>query len=166
MSDGQRSGRSTGRVSCKSTELKRCSMIVLVLFLSRSGRFMLMFSPIPDRELRRWSVTSKRCNCSAAVQLHATLKLLTALCGPSLRHLPLLLSVIARSRREEDWRSLRIIRIERCRLLTIPPVIGHLPPLTTSTLWSMLKVKKGKVNGSGVLLKMEVGIRKGAWRRA
>jgi len=26
MSDGQRSGRSTGRVSCKSTELKRCSM--------------------------------------------------------------------------------------------------------------------------------------------
>ena len=27
MSDGQRSGRSTGRVSCKSTELKRCSMI-------------------------------------------------------------------------------------------------------------------------------------------
>ena len=27
MSDGQRSGRSTGRVSCKNTELKRCSMI-------------------------------------------------------------------------------------------------------------------------------------------
>ena len=27
MSDGERSGRSTGRVSCKSTELKRCSMI-------------------------------------------------------------------------------------------------------------------------------------------
>ena len=27
MLDGQRSGRSTGRVSCKSTELKRCSMI-------------------------------------------------------------------------------------------------------------------------------------------
>jgi len=28
MSDGQRSGRSTGRVSCKSTQLKRsCSMI-------------------------------------------------------------------------------------------------------------------------------------------
>jgi len=27
MSDGYRSGRSTGRVSCKSTELKRCSMI-------------------------------------------------------------------------------------------------------------------------------------------
>ena len=27
MSDGNRSGRSTGRVSCKSTELKRCSMI-------------------------------------------------------------------------------------------------------------------------------------------
>ena len=27
MSDGQRSGRSTGKVSCKSTELKRCSMI-------------------------------------------------------------------------------------------------------------------------------------------
>ena len=27
MSDGQRSGRSTDRVSCKSTELKRCSMI-------------------------------------------------------------------------------------------------------------------------------------------
>ena len=27
MSDGQRSGRSTGRVSCKSTELKRCSVI-------------------------------------------------------------------------------------------------------------------------------------------
>ena len=27
MSDGQRSGRSTGRVSCKRTELKRCSMI-------------------------------------------------------------------------------------------------------------------------------------------
>jgi len=27
MSDGQRSGRSTGRVSCKSTELKRCSAI-------------------------------------------------------------------------------------------------------------------------------------------
>ena len=27
MSDGQRSGRSTGRVLCKSTELKRCSMI-------------------------------------------------------------------------------------------------------------------------------------------
>ena len=27
MSDGQRSGRSTGRVSCKSTRLKRCSMI-------------------------------------------------------------------------------------------------------------------------------------------
>jgi len=27
MSDGRRSGRSTGRVSCKSTELKRCSMI-------------------------------------------------------------------------------------------------------------------------------------------
>jgi len=27
MSDGHRSGRSTGRVSCKSTELKRCSMI-------------------------------------------------------------------------------------------------------------------------------------------
>jgi len=27
MSDGQWSGRSTGRVSCKSTELKRCSMI-------------------------------------------------------------------------------------------------------------------------------------------
>ena len=26
MSDGQRSGRSTGRVSCRSTELKRCSM--------------------------------------------------------------------------------------------------------------------------------------------
>ena len=26
MSDGHRSGRSTGRVSCKSTELKRCSM--------------------------------------------------------------------------------------------------------------------------------------------
>ena len=26
MSDGQRSGRSTGRVSCKSTELKRCSV--------------------------------------------------------------------------------------------------------------------------------------------
>ena len=27
MSDGHRSGRSTGRVSCKSTELKRCSMM-------------------------------------------------------------------------------------------------------------------------------------------
>jgi len=27
MSDGQRSGKSTGRVSCKSTELKRCSII-------------------------------------------------------------------------------------------------------------------------------------------
>ena len=27
MSGGHRSGRSTGRVSCKSTELKRCSMI-------------------------------------------------------------------------------------------------------------------------------------------
>jgi len=27
MSDGHRCGRSTGRVSCKSTELKRCSMI-------------------------------------------------------------------------------------------------------------------------------------------
>ena len=27
MSDGQSSGRSTGRVSCKSTELKRCSVI-------------------------------------------------------------------------------------------------------------------------------------------
>ena len=27
MSDGHRSGRSTGRVSCKSTDLKRCSMI-------------------------------------------------------------------------------------------------------------------------------------------
>ena len=27
MSAGQRSGRSTGKVSCKSTELKRCSMI-------------------------------------------------------------------------------------------------------------------------------------------
>jgi len=27
MSDGHRSGRSTGRVSCKSMELKRCSMI-------------------------------------------------------------------------------------------------------------------------------------------
>ena len=27
MSDGHRSGRSTGRVSCKSTELKRCSML-------------------------------------------------------------------------------------------------------------------------------------------
>ena len=27
MSDGHRSGRSTGRVSCKSTELKRCSVI-------------------------------------------------------------------------------------------------------------------------------------------
>ena len=27
MSDGPRSGRSTGRVSCKSTELKRCSVI-------------------------------------------------------------------------------------------------------------------------------------------
>ena len=27
MSDGQRSGRSTGRVSCRSTELKRCSVI-------------------------------------------------------------------------------------------------------------------------------------------
>jgi len=27
MSDGHRSGRSTSRVSCKSTELKRCSMI-------------------------------------------------------------------------------------------------------------------------------------------
>ena len=26
MSDGHRTGRSTGRVSCKSTELKRCSM--------------------------------------------------------------------------------------------------------------------------------------------
>ena len=26
MSDGRRSGRSTGRVSCKSTELKRCSV--------------------------------------------------------------------------------------------------------------------------------------------
>jgi len=26
MSDGHKSGRSTGRVSCKSTELKRCSM--------------------------------------------------------------------------------------------------------------------------------------------
>jgi len=26
MSDGYRSGRSAGRVSCKSTELKRCSM--------------------------------------------------------------------------------------------------------------------------------------------
>ena len=26
-SDGQRSDRSTSRVSCKSTELKRCSMI-------------------------------------------------------------------------------------------------------------------------------------------
>ena len=27
MLDGHRSGRSTGRVSCRSTELKRCSMI-------------------------------------------------------------------------------------------------------------------------------------------
>jgi len=27
MSDGHRSSRSTGRVSCKSTELKRCSMV-------------------------------------------------------------------------------------------------------------------------------------------
>ena len=27
MSDGHRSGRSTGRVSCKSIELKHCSMI-------------------------------------------------------------------------------------------------------------------------------------------
>jgi len=27
MSDGHRSSRSTGRVSCKSTELKHCSMI-------------------------------------------------------------------------------------------------------------------------------------------
>ena len=40
MSDGQRSGKSTGRVSCKSTELKRCSMIEmrwnkLLLLISR-----------------------------------------------------------------------------------------------------------------------------------
>ena len=144
MSDGQRSGRSTGRVSCKSTELKRCSIIVLVLFLSRSGRFMLIFSP---SDSRRWSVTSKRCNCSAAVQLHATLKLLTALCGPSLRHLPLLLSVIARSRREGRLAIITNHSHRTLPSLTIPPVIGHLPPPTTSTLWSMLKVKKGKVNG-------------------
>jgi len=31
MSDGHRSGRSTGRVSCKSTELKRCSVIEMIL---------------------------------------------------------------------------------------------------------------------------------------
>ena len=38
MSDGHRSGRSTGRVSCKSTELKPCSVIemfsLLLLFLA------------------------------------------------------------------------------------------------------------------------------------
>jgi len=33
MSDGHRSGRSTGRVSCKSRELKRCSMIEMVEIL-------------------------------------------------------------------------------------------------------------------------------------
>ena len=30
MSDGHRSSRLTGRVSCKSTELKRCSMIEML----------------------------------------------------------------------------------------------------------------------------------------
>ena len=35
MLDGHRSGRSTGRVSCKSTELKRCSMMEKVRSLSR-----------------------------------------------------------------------------------------------------------------------------------
>jgi len=48
MSDGPRSGRSTGRVSCKSTELKRCSiiemrwnrlsmiMIIIIFFVSNA----------------------------------------------------------------------------------------------------------------------------------
>ena len=40
MSDGQRSGRSTGRVSCKSTELKRCSMIEM-----RRNKFYYYFDP-------------------------------------------------------------------------------------------------------------------------
>jgi len=31
MSDNQRSGTSTGRVSCKSTELKRCVIIGIIL---------------------------------------------------------------------------------------------------------------------------------------
>jgi len=45
MSDGHRSGRSTGRVSCKTTELKRCSTIemgcnkyeVIIIIISSSN---------------------------------------------------------------------------------------------------------------------------------
>jgi len=33
MSDGHRSGRSTGRVSCKSTELKRRGMIEIIIII-------------------------------------------------------------------------------------------------------------------------------------
>ena len=42
MSDGHRSGRSTGRVSCKNTELKRCSMILLSLLLSLLQLLLLL----------------------------------------------------------------------------------------------------------------------------
>jgi len=43
MSDGHRSGRSTGRVSCKSTELKRCSMIEMRWNKYEILLFLLLF---------------------------------------------------------------------------------------------------------------------------
>jgi len=33
MTDDHMSGRSTGRVSCKSTELKRCSIIITLIII-------------------------------------------------------------------------------------------------------------------------------------
>jgi len=54
MSDGHRSGRSTGRVSCKSMELKRCSMIEM-----RWNKYEVSLASSARTQIRRPSLEIK-----------------------------------------------------------------------------------------------------------
>jgi len=65
MSDGQRSGRLTGKVSCKSTELKRCSMIEM-----RWNIIIIIAASPLAAEVPIVSLTEQR-RCMKRARIHA-----------------------------------------------------------------------------------------------
>ena len=86
MSDGHRSGRSTGRVSCKSTELKRCSMIetrwnkyevsltshvVINIRAERQYNFLVVFYNHPMCRLRGLGLRGLKSESGTMVELQA-----------------------------------------------------------------------------------------------
>jgi len=72
MSDGPRSGRSTGRVSCKSTELKRCSIIEMRWNRLSMIMIIIIFFCVGHKDDDCYSATAAPIIIIEAIGLHST----------------------------------------------------------------------------------------------